>query len=313
MADTMDMDDLLDDMDLPGTETKSDASARAEAAAAASMVASMDANGDGALDRAEVKGLMKKDGVNLSEAQADALMKEADKDGDGKLSAEELAGSKLMQLHAAITKSDVQAVITLLYSYDMNLSEVNADGQTLLHKACQQGNTMAAAMLLEKDKKMLTLLIKDKSGHTALELAIQNKHKACSYLLAKKVLEKGGMIKPATPGTDPAPDSARSNIIQAIITNDQNAVITQLYSLKLDLTEADSKGTTLLHHAAGVGNTLVVALMLEKDRKMTALLLQNADGQTPLEIAIKEEHAECAYVLAKKVFEVQGSKACVIM
>ena len=48
-----------------------------------------DSDGSGAIDRKELKRLMKKLGQALSEAEIDAMMNEVDENGDGEISFEE--------------------------------------------------------------------------------------------------------------------------------------------------------------------------------------------------------------------------------
>jgi len=62
-----------------------------------------------------------------------------------------------------------------------------------------------------------------------------------------------------------------------------------LIAAKADLSYADSGGWTALHCAAGCGHALTCRVLIDEGASLTAV---NSDGQTPLELAKKREHAE---------------------
>ncbi|KAD6455105.1 hypothetical protein E3N88_09811 [Mikania micrantha] len=64
----------------------------------------------------------------------------------------------------------------------------NSDGSTLLHVAAIVGNTEAAEILVEKNKKLL--ITKDKEGHTPLERAFSNMHTGTYLCLLNKTPDK---------------------------------------------------------------------------------------------------------------------------
>ena len=113
------------------------------------------------------------------------------------------------------------------------------------------------------------------------------------------------------------PDSVSAELHGAVAANDIQTVMMLLYGKELDLTSTNKDGSTLLHTACRVGSTLSVALLLEKEKSMVAIVMRDRDGNTPIEVAIQNEHKECAYVLAKKIMQIIAespkSKACTIM
>jgi ankyrin repeat protein len=313
------------------------------------MAQEFDRDGDGMLSQDELLQGMHRRGIVMANSHAARIMEEADTNHDGMLSQEEINHSPtLVKLYASVAKHDVQSVMTLLYSEPIELSHQDGNGQTLLHQAARVGSTLCVALLLEKDKTKEALFLFDKQGHTPLEIAILNQHKECSYLLAKKVLEVGAELCPTqitAPGTPakkhkkkPAASPKRKNSLggkfavqggvdddpehadvhAAVRANNTQEVMMLLYGKNIDVATANSKGETLLHSACRVGSTLSVALLLEKENSMRAIVVRDHEGNTPLEVAIQHDHKECAYVLAKKIMQLitnsaGGSKACIVM
>lgn len=153
------------------------------------LIASLDADGDGHLDASEIKRGLEDRGIAVS-AKADEIVRAADADGDGKLSAAEIMNAdKMLGLLRAVDQGDAHSILACLYSGDVDLKFQDKDdsNKTLLHKAAERGNTVMVALLIEKK---IDLMTRDGNGYTALELAINNGHKECAFLLAKKLNEK---------------------------------------------------------------------------------------------------------------------------
>ena len=78
-------------------------------------------------------------------------------------------------------------------------------------------------------------------------------------------------------------------------TIDHAAALTLLIqSRKVDVEAQDSKGRTLLHAAAGSGNTAAVQALLSRSADPNA---RNKHGSTPLHIAVSNGHHELAKIL----------------
>lgn len=88
----------------------------------------------------------------------------------------------------------------------------------------------------------------------------------------------------------------------AIATGDVANAMKMIYSAKFDCNGRDPENhnRTALHTAAEVGNTITVPMLMDKGCDE---MLQDGEKNTPLELAIRNQHRDVAFFLCKKLLE----------
>ena len=171
-------------------------------------------------------------------------------------------------LHFAIEDGNLKVVEYLLSCKNIDLSIKNAEGDTPITSTMKtrmsNGNTLLHQCVVCDNARLLqkaidlgwksTILVRNATGKTALDIAIEKSRVEC----AEGVLKHDHDVK-------------YKDILG-------NTVFTML----------DSEDNTLIHQAAGFGNTSIVMCLLSYNN--VSLTHVNCYGETPLDIAIKNNN-----------------------
>ncbi|XP_064621630.1 transient receptor potential cation channel subfamily A member 1 homolog [Lineus longissimus] len=185
-------------------------------------------------------------------------------------------------LHCAAEKGSVEAVQCLI-SYKADLSMKNDDHKTPIHLASQNGRKMVVRELIIALPSMVNM--EDKHGNTALHLAaLAGQHQVVRVLIYK----------------------GKANI-EARNSNDQTALHIAaregwtrtcgfLLYRDASVNAEDDQGRTPLHLACQQGKDNVVKLFIH-DRKQLDINKKTKNGETCLDLAIKENQRDTALAL----------------
>lgn len=151
-----------------------------------------------------------------------------------------------------------------------SINDQDASGQTLLHKACAQGKTNVAIVLLQNSANHA---ITDNSGQTAL-------HKACAQGITDLAIE---LLKI---GALPTKDNSGQTPLDILIEKRYLSENEELFRLLIGdplikgaINDQDASGQTLLHKACARGYTVLTRILLENG---AATDIVDNEGQTPL-------------------------------
>ncbi|KAK7476632.1 hypothetical protein BaRGS_00032107 [Batillaria attramentaria] len=194
-------------------------------------------------------------------------------------------------LHVAVQRSNSVAV-GLLIDGGADLGCKDADGKTAFHHACQHDDSDVAKDFIDKveakDEAELSMILgeKDKTGNTALHLAI----KCRNTLTAEILVEKGAKVD--------KPNVAKNTPIHlAAEKGDSDSLQLLLKRRVKDINAGNNQQETALHKAAKSGDSDCVKLLLNKGAVVSK---RDSKKKTPLEVA-KKNRSEIVELLQKNL------------
>ncbi|AHC39050.1 ankyrin repeat domain-containing protein [Ehrlichia muris] len=175
-------------------------------------------------------------------------------------------------LHLAIEEGKLEVASCLLSCQDINLSIKNTEGYTPITAVDHNGNTLLHQAVMSGRVQLLlkalhlgwqeVILERNRTGNTAFGLAIERNDVACATVLFPYVYDH---------------------------------IKCEHHKLKTIFSMTDSNGNSLLHQAvAACRSTLVKKILSFSDVNVMSV---NADGETPLDIAIRIGSVEMVSLL----------------
>ncbi|QEN06050.1 hypothetical protein EW093_15585 [Thiospirochaeta perfilievii] len=185
-------------------------------------------------------------------------------------------------LHALVLSGN-ESKLNEIFKIDTNINELDKNGRTPLHVACESGNITIAQLLIVQGAK---INIQDKQGYTPLHIAIKSGNTQLTKILAKNGADI--FIKDNL-GRTPYNEAVKMGIesVKALISPE---------SIK----SVDSKGMSLLHLAAQAGDYKVCEYLIESEADVN---LRDKASLLPLDYALTDkdslDHAKTAEILIK--------------
>ncbi|XP_048248970.1 serine/threonine-protein phosphatase 6 regulatory ankyrin repeat subunit B-like isoform X2 [Haliotis rufescens] len=205
-----------------------------------------------------------------------------------------------------------QSVFDLLVSKDADLTLVDKDGDSLLHIACNGGNTAIVQHLLSPSN----VNTRGQNGNTPVMMAAFNGYQSVFDLLVSKdadltLVDNNGdsLLQPACYGGNTAivqylvsPSNVntrgqygRTPVMMAAVKGHQH-VFDLLESKNADLTLVDNNGDSLFHNACYGGNTAIVQYLVSPSNINT----RGQYGRTPVMMAAFKGHQSVFDLLVSK-------------
>lgn len=200
------------------------------------------------------------------------------------------------ELHK-LTFNDYVFRVALYLETEEGLQNINAVddlGNTSLHIAAIKNHTKIFSILFGKGAK---LDIKNKEGHTPLDLAVREENMDIFKTLSNYL--KFAALKGGT----------KLHILAFFNYIKEAQSLLETHEGQQDINKGDEVGNTPLHIAAEKNHIAMVALLLENGADPCA---KNRDGYTPIDLAVLEEHN----IITKKLLSaapnfIQISNRCV--
>lgn len=162
--------------------------------------------------------------------------------------------------------------LTLLSFTETDAAAANNQGDTALFIAAAKG----FAMIVERLLGGVDVNARDKSGNTALNLAVQHGQRDVVQLL----------LNYETTNINTANAQGRTPLISAVLTQDTELMHMILKHPQVECALQDNEARTALIHATALGLTDMVMLLLEKDDQ--CINIQDINGDTALTVAVAE-------------------------
>lgn len=182
------------------------------------------------------------------------------------------------------------AIATYLLEHGADLNARDKSGQTALHWAAVRGGIQAADVLLESGAELEAM---DSHGYRVTHVAAQYGQTDFLYHICSKWNAEA----------DPLDKDGRSPLHWAAYKGFVDPIKLFLF-LNARLSRPDKEGCTPMHWAAIRGNLEVCTVLVHAGTKAD-LLLADATGSTPVQLASEKGHRHVALFLsnARKVFE----------
>lgn len=195
-------------------------------------------------------------------------------------------------LHIAVTAGDVDVITRILKAVPYALFEINKNGQSPFHLACQNGHVEIVKVLMEESEYIPKELVsrKDKDKNSPLQIACKEGHEQLVSWLLEQCPENYRKTLIAS-------DNAwGQNLLHLAAFHGLPDLVDTILAIEtvdaeLDqnlLTKIDSFGQTVLHYAVLSGNTKTVSNLLNVEQ-IDLINQADNDGADPLLLAVTQD------------------------
>jgi len=181
----------------------------------------------------------------------------------------------------AASTGDTQTLNSLIKT-KVNIDEKDPKGNTALMIAASNGQKKAAKLLMENKA---AVNIKNQMGQTALYFALINEQND----IAIDLINQGADL-------DNISDDGESALIIATTANANEIMNTIIKKMPSLVNKASNSSTTPLMEAARFGSAKTINILLKAGANKK---LQNQNGKTALDIAIKAQNEDAIHLLRK--------------